>query len=86
MPKIKTKRGAAKRFTTTKKGGIKRNKASVGTKLRQSIRTTVAKGSATLMKKEPSLVPDVDKKINKSARYPQWTVYSSVHHLRLPRI
>ena len=27
MPKIKTKRGAAKRFTTTKKGGIKRSKA-----------------------------------------------------------
>jgi large subunit ribosomal protein L35 len=27
MPKIKTRRGAAKRFTTTKKGGIKRNKA-----------------------------------------------------------
>ena len=27
MPKIKTRRGAAKRFTVTKKGGIKRNKA-----------------------------------------------------------
>ena len=27
MPKIKTRRGAAKRFTTTKNGGIKRNKA-----------------------------------------------------------
>ena len=27
MPKIKTKRGAAKRFTTTKSGGIKRQKA-----------------------------------------------------------
>jgi large subunit ribosomal protein L35 len=27
MPKIKTRRGAAKRFTTTKKGGIKRYKA-----------------------------------------------------------
>ena len=27
MPKIKTKRGAAKRFTTTKNGGIKRQKA-----------------------------------------------------------
>ena len=27
MPKIKTKRGAAKRFSTTKTGGIKRAKA-----------------------------------------------------------
>lgn len=27
MPKIKTNRGAAKRFSTTKKGGIKRQKA-----------------------------------------------------------
>ena len=27
MPKFKTRRGAAKRFTTTKNGGIKRNKA-----------------------------------------------------------
>ena len=27
MPKIKTHRGAAKRFSTTKKGGIKRSKA-----------------------------------------------------------
>lgn len=27
MPKLKTKRGAAKRFTTTKSGGIKRGKA-----------------------------------------------------------
>ena len=27
MPKIKTKRGAAKRFSTTKTGGIKRGKA-----------------------------------------------------------
>lgn len=27
MPKIKTKRGAAKRFKTTKTGGIKRHKA-----------------------------------------------------------
>jgi large subunit ribosomal protein L35 len=27
MPKLKTKRGAAKRFQTTKSGGIKRHKA-----------------------------------------------------------
>lgn len=27
MPKIKTRRGAAKRFATTKHGGIKRNRA-----------------------------------------------------------
>jgi large subunit ribosomal protein L35 len=27
MPKIKTRRGAAKRFSVTKKGGIKRSKA-----------------------------------------------------------
>ena len=27
MPKLKTKRGAAKRFSTTKSGGVKRQKA-----------------------------------------------------------
>lgn len=53
MPKLKTNRGAAKRFTTTKNGSFKRNKAfhrhlktCKSAKRRRNLRQTVVVASA----------------------------------------
>ncbi len=56
MPKIKTKRGAAKRFSTTKKGKVKRKKQS----LRHILTSKTTKQKRRLRK--GALVAKVDEK------------------------
>ena len=58
MPKIKTHRGAAKRFSFTKSGKIKRGKAyksHILTKKTTSAPATFARSATSLRKKFPRL-------------------------------